>query len=239
MDLLGLNKENILLLVFFFLLVLVVAYVLGLVVVKIVDKRLSQIKVNIPRPNVTVNMEKMTNINSTTSSSKLTPTSHRQKHTTPKQDKHNKADKADKEGELPPPPVATEKEQPDLTQHIVKIKQVKEELTKAQNSMSAYKSNHTDVDEKFNQAIPPFVKNSNQDIYGHSLEHKGDESIGTQNEPEFYQNKTPNHQNEAILELPNPRYIGSTIQPPTAYKVGDKILKINNGFKPFDPYSKN
>lgn len=219
----ALNTENVLLLVFFFLLVLIVAYVLGTVVVKLVDKRLSQIKVNIPRPNVTVNVENMTNKKSKPISS--SPSAH---------NTHN-----EKEGELPPPPVATEKEKPDLTQHITKIKEVKEELTKAQNSMSAYKSNHEDVDEKFNQAIPPFVKKSNQDIYGHSLEHKGDETIGTQNELEFYRNKTPDHQNEAVLELPNPRYQGCTIQPPTAYKVGDKIYKINNGFTPYDPYLKN
>ena len=219
----ALKTENVLLLVFFFLFILVIAYVLGLVVVKIVDKRLSQIKVNIPRPNVTVNMENM--INKKSKPDSYSPSAH---------NTHN-----EKEGELPLPPVAIEKEKPDLTQHITKIKKVKEELTKAQNSMSAYKLNHEDVDEKFSQAIPPFVKKSKQDIYGHSLEHKGNEIIGTQNESEFYHNKTSNHQNEAILELPNPRYQGSTIQPPTAYKVGDKIYKINNGFRPYDPYVKN
>lgn len=44
-----------------FIITLIVAYILGLTLVNVVDKRLSNISINIPKQNVTVNMENFTN----------------------------------------------------------------------------------------------------------------------------------------------------------------------------------
>lgn len=48
-------------LIFIFFATLLVAYILGITLVNVVDKRLSNISINVPKQNVTVNMEKFSN----------------------------------------------------------------------------------------------------------------------------------------------------------------------------------
>lgn len=180
---------NVGLLVLFFFLTVGLAYVLGLVIVKIVDKRLSQIHVNIPRPSVTVNVDS---------------------------------------------PKPSQDSQTLINQATVN------QVPTQKPIISLEKQQALEVKERFDNHIPDFVREHTEDISNITLEHKGNEVIGTQSQKEnehFEQEsriiKPDDTLHGHIVQLPHPRY-SSTLEPPTAYQVGNKIMKINEGFEGYN-----